>query len=70
MLSMALETFPNLIGDHDQESFVRLVHNEIDTLIAMAQKGEKIEINQIATTALEFHGLLFSLSITHHRIML
>ena len=59
MLAMALETFPNLIGDHNQESFVTLVHNEIDTLIAMAQKGEKIEINQIATTALEFHGAAF-----------
>ena len=59
MLAMALETFPNLIGDHDQESFVRLVHNEIETLVAMAQKGEKIEIDQIATTALEFHGAAF-----------
>ena len=59
MLAMALETFPNLIRDHDQESFVRLVHNEIDTLVAMAQKGEKIEIDQIATTALEFHGAAF-----------
>lgn len=59
MLAMALETFPNLIGDHDQESFVRLVHNEIETLAAMAQKGEKIEIDQIATTALEFHGAAF-----------
>jgi len=59
MLAMALETFPNLIGDHDQESFVRLVHNEIETLVAMAQKGEKIEIDQIATTALEFHGAAY-----------
>jgi len=59
MLAMALETFPNLIGDHDQESFVRLVHNEIETLVAIAQKGEKIEIDQIATTALEFHGAAF-----------
>ncbi len=59
MLAMALETFPNLIGDHDQESFVKLVHNEIETLVAMAQKGEKIEIDQIATTALEFHGAAF-----------
>jgi len=59
MLAMALETFPNLIGDHDQESFVRLVHNEIETLVAMAQKGEKIEIDQISTTALEFHGAAF-----------
>ncbi len=59
MLAMALETFPNLIGDHDQESFVRLVHNEIDTLVAMAQKGKKIELDQIATTALEFHGAAF-----------
>lgn len=59
MLAMALETFPNLIGDHDQESFVRLVHNEIKTLVAMAQKDEKIEIDQIATTALEFHGAAF-----------
>jgi len=50
MLAMALETFPNLIGDHDQESFVRLVHNEIETLVTMAQ---------IATTALEFHGAAF-----------
>ena len=59
MLAMALETFPNLIGDHDQESFVRLVHNEIETLVTMAQKGEKIEIDQISTTALEFHGAAF-----------
>lgn len=59
MLAMALETFPNLIGDHDQESFVRLVHNEIETLVAIAQKGEKIEIDQISTTALEFHGAAF-----------
>ena len=59
MLAMALETFPNLIEDHDQESFVRLVHNEIETLVAMAQKGEKIEIDQIAATALEFHGAAF-----------
>lgn len=59
MLAMALETFPNLIRDHDQESFVRLVHNEIDTLVAMAQKGKKIELDQIATTALEFHGAAF-----------
>jgi hypothetical protein len=36
-----------------------LVHNEIETLAAMAQKGEKIEIDQIATTALEFHGAAF-----------
>ncbi len=59
MLAMALETFPNLIGDHDQESFVRLVHNEIDTLVGLAQKGKKIELDQIATTALEFHGAAF-----------
>ena len=59
MLAMALETFPNLIRDHDQESFVRLVHNEIESLVAIAQKGEKIEIDQIATTALEFHGAAF-----------
>ena len=59
MLAMALETFPNLIEDHDQESFVRLVHNEIETLVAMAQKGEKIEIDQIAATALEFHEAAF-----------
>ena len=59
MLAMALETFPNLIGDHDQESFVRLFHNEIETLVAIAQKGEKIEIDQIATTVLEFHGAAF-----------
>ncbi len=59
MLAMALETFPNLIGDHDQESFVRLVHNEIDTLVGLAQKGNKIELDQIATTALEFHGAAF-----------
>ena len=59
MLAMALETFPNLMGDHDQESFVRLVHNEIETLVTMAQKGEKIEIDQISTTALEFHGAAF-----------
>ena len=59
MLAMALETFPNLIGDHDQESFVRMVHNEIDTLVGLAQKGNKIELDQIATTALEFHGAAF-----------
>ena len=59
MLAMALETFPNLIRDHDQESFVRLVHNEIDTLVGLAQKGNKIELDQIATTALEFHGAAF-----------
>ncbi len=59
MLAMALETFPNLIGDHDQESFVRLVHNEIDTLVGLTQKRKKIELDQIATTALEFHGAAF-----------
>ena len=59
MLTMALETFPSLIGNHDQDFFVRIVHNEIDTLLAMAQKGKKIELNQIATTALEFHSAAF-----------
>ena len=59
MLTMALETFPSLIGNHDQDFFVSIVHNEIDTLLAMAQKGKKIELNQIATTALEFHSAAF-----------
>ncbi|MDC1022487.1 S46 family peptidase, partial [Schleiferiaceae bacterium] len=59
MLTMALETFPSLIGNHDQDFFVRIVHNEIDTLLAMAQKGKKIELNQIATAALEFHSAAF-----------
>jgi hypothetical protein len=59
MLAMAIQTFPDLIGDHEQEFFVRTVHNEIDTILSMALKGEEIELERSAPTAMEFHGAAF-----------
>ena len=55
MLTMALETFPSLIGKQNQEIFIRTVHNEIDTIIAMALREEEIELEGMAAAAIEFH---------------
>ena len=55
MLTMALETFPSLIAEQNQEIFVRTVHNEIDSIIAMALREEEIELEGMAAAAIEFH---------------
>ena len=59
MLSMALETFPNLIGDMDEATFVVTVHNEIDALVELATKDEPIELIKDAPTASNFNTSAF-----------
>ena len=59
MLSMALETFPNLIGDMDESMFVNTVHNEIDALVEFTMKDEPIDLETVATTASTFSTSAF-----------
>jgi len=59
MLSMALETFPNLIGDMDESMFVNTVHDEIDALVELATKDEPIELIKDAPTASNFNTSAF-----------
>lgn len=54
MLSIALETFPDLLGDMDEATFVSTVHNEIDALLALATKDELIELAVEAPTTNNF----------------
>ena len=59
MLSMALETFPDLLGDMDEATFVSTVHNEIDALVALATKDEPLELAVDAPTANNFSTVAF-----------
>ena len=59
MLSMALETFPDLLGDMDEATFVSTVHNEIDALVALATKDEPLELAVDAPTANNFSTAAF-----------
>jgi hypothetical protein len=59
MLSMALETFPNLIGGMDESMFVNTVHDEIDALVELATKDEPIELIKDAPTASNFNTSAF-----------
>jgi len=59
MLSMALETFPDLLADMDEATFVVTVHNEIDALVELATKDEPIELIKDAPTASNFNTSAF-----------
>ena len=59
MLSMALETFPDLLGDMDEATFVSAVHKEIDALIELAIKDEPVELETVAPTASKFNTSAF-----------
>ncbi|MEY2970613.1 MAG: hypothetical protein RLZZ599_986, partial [Bacteroidota bacterium] len=59
MLSMALETFPDLIGDMDEATFVSTVHDEIDALVELATKDEPIDLETVAPTANTFNTTAF-----------
>ena len=59
MLSMALATFPDLLGDMDEATFVSTVHNEIDALVELATKDEPIELTAVAPTASNFNTSAF-----------
>jgi len=59
MLSMALETFPELLGDMDNATFVSTVHNEIDALVELATKDEPIELATVAPKANNFNTSAF-----------
>ena len=59
MLSMALETFPNLIGDMDESMFVNTVHDEIDALVEFTMKDEPIDLETVAPTASNFNTSAF-----------
>ena len=59
MLSMALETFPNLIGDMDESMFVNTVHDEIDALVEFTMKDEPIDLETVAPTASNFSTSAF-----------
>ena len=59
MLSMALETFPDLLGDMDEATFVSTVHNEIDSLVVLATKDEPLELAVDAPTANNFSTAAF-----------
>ena len=59
MLSMALETFPDLLGDMDEATFVSTVHNEIDSLLVLATKDEPLELAVDAPTANNFSTAAF-----------
>ena len=59
MLSMALETFPDLLGDMDEATFVSTVHYEIDSLVVLATKDEPLELAVVAPTANNFSTAAF-----------
>jgi hypothetical protein len=59
MLSMALKTFPDLLGDMGEATFVNTVHKEIDALIELATKDEPIELETVAPTASKFNTSAF-----------
>jgi hypothetical protein len=59
MLSMALATFPDLLADMDEATFVVTVHNEIDALVELATKDEPIELIKDAPTASNFNTSAF-----------
>ena len=59
MLPMALETFPNLIGDMDESMFVNTVHDEIDALVEFTMKDEPIDLETVAPTASTFSTSAF-----------
>ena len=59
MLSMALETFPNLIGGMDESMFVNTVHDEIDALVEFTMKDEPIDLETVAPTASTFSTSAF-----------
>ena len=59
MLSMALKTFPDLLGDMDEATFVSTVHNEIDTLVELATTDEPIDLAIVAPTASMFNTSAF-----------
>ena len=59
MLSMALATFPDLLGDMDEATFISTVHNEIDALVELATKDEPIELTAVAPTASNFNTSAF-----------
>jgi len=59
MLPMALATFPDLLADMDEATFVVTVHNEIDALVELATKDEPIELIKDAPTASNFNTSAF-----------
>lgn len=59
MLSMALETFPDLLGEMDEATFVSTVHNEIDALVELATTDEPIDLAIVAPTASMFNTSAF-----------
>ncbi len=59
MLSMALETFSDLLGDMDEATFVAMVHNEIDALVELATKDQPIDLGIVAPTANSFNTAAF-----------
>ena len=59
MLSMALATFPDLLGDMDEATFVSTVHDEIDALIELATKDEPIELTEVTPIASNFNTSAF-----------
>ena len=59
MLSLALKTFPGLLGDMDEATFVRSVHNEVDTLIELATKDQSIDLETVAPAANKFNQAAF-----------
>ena len=59
MLSMALETFPDLLGEMDEANFVSTVHNEIDALVELATTDEPIDLAIVAPIASMFNTSAF-----------
>lgn len=59
MLSLALKTFPDLLGDMDEATFVRSVHNEVETLIELATKDQSIDLETVAPAANKFNQAAF-----------
>ncbi|HCP41146.1 MAG TPA: serine protease, partial [Cryomorphaceae bacterium] len=59
MLSMAFETFPELLGDMDEAAIIGKVHNEVDALIELAIKDQPIDIEMVAPTANNFSKAAF-----------
>ena len=59
MLSMALATFPDLLADMDEATFVVTVHNEIDALVEFTMKDEPIDLETVAPTASTFSTSAF-----------
>ena len=59
MLALALQTFPDLIGQQTASEALDGIHNEIDALFFAAENDQEIDLNAQAPLASAFHTAAF-----------